>query len=95
MAHLILQYETLVCFFLSFASILEVHFTTDSLSQKTLAGPEIGIPNIRNLYLRASTCSVAILSAIILDEKVEVSTVFCLLEYQLTGHWLQKIMMPE
>ena len=64
------------CFFFSADSGKELLFTTASLSQKTLAGPSKGMPNIRNLYRRPSTSSVAIRSAIYSEPNVDVSIVF-------------------
>jgi hypothetical protein len=43
------------------------------------------MPIILNLYLKPFIISVAILSAMNSDPKVEVSTVFCDLEYQIMG----------
>jgi hypothetical protein len=67
----------------------EALVVTDSLSQKTSAGPSIGIPNILNLYLKLSINSVAIRSATNSDPKLEVSTVFCRLLYQMIGAFWQ------
>jgi hypothetical protein len=54
----------------------------DLLSLKIFAGPSIGMPNIRSLYLRASTISTQILMAINSAPNVDVSTVLCALEKQ-------------
>jgi len=63
--------------------------TTELLSQNTLAGPVIGTPNIRSLYLRASIISTQICMAINSDPNVEVSTVFWALLYQIIGGGIQ------
>jgi hypothetical protein len=49
--------------------------TTDLLSQKTFVGPEMGTPNIYNLYRIASIISTAIHIATNSDPKVEDSMV--------------------
>jgi len=54
-----------------------VFFTADSLSHMILVGPSKGMPNIRSLYLKASTWSMATFRAMNSDPKVEVSSVFC------------------
>jgi hypothetical protein len=59
--------------------------TTDLLSQKTLAGPSIGMPNIHSLYRKDSNISTSMCMAINSDPKVDDSTVFCALEYQIMG----------
>ena len=82
------------CFFFKTEFGKLVLTTTDLLSQNILAGPLIGMPNILNLYLKPSTNSIAIFKAIISDEKVEVSTVFCRLENQIMGEQLQYITIP-
>ena len=64
--------------------ILEL-LTTDMLSQNTSAGPSTGIPKHLNLYLRASIISVAILIATNSDPKLDASTVFWCLLYQMIG----------
>ena len=45
----------------------------------------MGIPNILNLYIRPSITSTACFNAISSEPKVELSSVFCLLENQITG----------
>jgi len=73
---------------------MDVLLTTDSLSQLTLAGPDIGTPNIRNLYRKLSINSVAILNAVIYDPKVDISTVFSFFEYYITGAMLIMRIIP-
>jgi hypothetical protein len=69
--------------------------TTDSLSHITEQGPSIGTPSMRSLYLRASISSIAIRSATNSAPNVELSTVFCYLEYQMMGARFRKISIPE
>jgi hypothetical protein len=59
--------------------------TTDLLSQKTFTGPSIGIPNILNLYHSDSNISTKMRMAINSDPKLDDSTVFWALEYQMIG----------
>ena len=59
--------------------------TTDMLSQNTSAGPYTGIPKHLNLYLIALIISVEILRARKYDPKIEASTVFWRLLYQMIG----------
>ena len=59
--------------------------TTASLSQNIFVGPSIGMPIIQSLYCNACIISVAIFAAINSDPKVDVSTVFCRLEYHIIG----------
>jgi hypothetical protein len=47
-----------------------------------------------SLHQSASTISTAIYIATNSDPKVEDSTVFCALEYQIIGAWLRNISMP-
>ena len=49
---------------------------------------------MRSLYLNAITNLTAILSAVDLDPKVDISTELCFLLSHITGAWLQKINMP-
>ena len=49
---------------------------TDSLSQNTVEGPNTGIPNIHNLYLRQIISSEANLKAMNSEPKVELSAIF-------------------
>ena len=70
-----------MCFFFRVLSGIDELLTTDSLSQKTLAGPSIRIPIILSLYQSASSFYVAIRKAM----KEELSTVFCRLENQSIG----------
>jgi len=67
---------------------------TDLLSQKTFAGPSIGIPNVHNLYLIASNISTIICIAMNSEPKVEDSTVDWALENQVMGAQLRKIIIP-
>jgi hypothetical protein len=68
--------------------------TTDLLSQNTFDGPSIGMPNILNLYLKASVILTAILSAINSEPNVDDSRVFCDLEYQVMGDLFRYINIP-
>ena len=68
--------------------------TTDGLSQNTSAGPSIGTPNIRILYLNPSIISVAICNAINLEPKLDDSTVLWRLLYHIIGGFLTKIIIP-
>ncbi len=63
----------------------DVFLTTDSLSQKMLVAPSIGMPNICSLYWIASIWSIAILRAMNSEPKVDDSTVFCRLENHTIG----------
>ena len=84
-----------LCFFFKAdVGILEL-LTTNMLSQNTSAGPSAGIPKHINLYLRYSIISVEILRAKNSDPKIEASTVFCCLLYQMIGELLTYMMMPE
>ena len=82
------------CFFLRAASGFTDDFTTNSLSQKTLVGPSNGTPIIRNLYRKPIINSVPIFKATYSEPKVDVSTVFYLVEYHKIGAMLQKINIP-
>jgi hypothetical protein len=68
--------------------------TTLLLSQKALVGPLIGIQNIQSLYQSTSCISLAILNATNSEPKVELSIVFYLHEYQITGVPLRKNIVP-
>jgi hypothetical protein len=68
--------------------------TTDLLSQNTFDGPSIGIPNILNLYLKASIISVAIRSATNSEPNVDDSTVFWDFEYHEIGDLFKYINTP-
>ena len=82
------------CFFLRVVSGFMDDLTTDSLSQKTLVGPSSDTPIILNLYLKEIINSVPVQRAMYSDPNVEVSTVFCLFEYQMIGSILQNIRIP-
>ena len=59
--------------------------TTDLLSQNTSAGPSIGTPNIRSLYLNPSIISVAIRNSMNSEPMLDDSTVFWRLLYHMIG----------
>jgi hypothetical protein len=63
---------------------------TDWLSPSILTGPSTSNPIIHILYLNSIAISVAILAATNSEPKVDVSTVFCILEYHRTGVKLTK-----
>ena len=67
---------------------------TDPLSQKTFAAPSVDTPIIINLYLNETIKSVAICNAKNSATKVELSTIFYLLEYQIIGAELQYKIIP-
>ncbi len=67
---------------------------TDLLSQKVLVGPSIGVPNIRNLYLRLSITSTPIRNATNSELKEEDLMVFCLLEYHMIGAQFRNMIIP-
>ena len=73
---LTLWYAIALCFFLSGDVGIVALMTTELLSQKTLVGPSMGMPNILNVYLNASIISTQILIAINSEPKVDDSTVF-------------------
>ena len=93
-ASLTLSYAIEQSFFLILHSGTLLLLTTDSLSQNTLAGPAMGTPNILSLYRRDSVSSVAIQSAMNSEPNVDVSTVFCHLEYHTMGVILQNRIIP-
>ena len=64
------------------------------LSQNTPSGLYTGIPKDLNLYLKASIISVEIISEKQSDPKLEASTVFYSLLYQMIGALLTYMMMP-
>ncbi len=66
----------------------------ESLSQSTLVGRSIGTPNIRNLYYKLSMRPTAIQVTKSLEPKVEVSTMFCCLLYQIIGALLTNKVIP-
>lgn len=68
--------------------------TTDELPQKVFTGPSKGTPNIRSLYRKPSSNSTAIRIAVNSDPNVEVSTVFCALEYHKMGERFRKMRIP-
>jgi hypothetical protein len=59
-----------------------------------LVEPSRGMPNICNLYHKASISSTAILIATNSEPKVEVSTVFFALENQIMGAQFKNIRIP-
>ena len=73
---------------------MDAFLYTASLSQKTLAHPSIGIPDILNLHRKDVICSVAILRVTNSDPKVELSTVVCFLENYDIGALLRHTMTP-
>ena len=79
-----------LCYFSNVDSGIIAFLTALSLSQKPLVGPRIGIPNMRSLYCSPSFISVAILSAMNFEPKVEDSIVLWRLEYHLIGAPLRK-----
>ena len=85
---------TLCLFFKSDVGILKF-LTTDMVSQNNSTGPSTGIPKHLNLYLRAQIIYVVIVIAIESDKKLEASTVFYCLLYQMIGELLKYMMMPE
>lgn len=68
-----------------------VFLYTASTSQKIFAGPAIGIPNIRSLYLNDTTCSQTVYNAINSLANVLHSTLFCLLLYHQIGTMFRKM----
>ena len=80
--------------FLELGSKNEAFLYTDSLSQKTFAAPSIGTPIILNLYLNETFKFVAIHNASNSAPKVEFSTIFYLLEYQIIGAESQYKIIP-
>ena len=68
--------------------------TTDGLSQNTSAGPSIGTPNIRRLYLNTYIILVFIRNAMNLDPKLDDSTMLWILLYHMIGGLLTKIIIP-
>ena len=77
------------CFFLSLDPANEAFLYTYLLSHKTFDDSSIGTPIILNLYLNETIKFVAIHNATNSVPKTELSTVFCLLEYQIIGTELQ------
>ncbi len=78
-----------LCFFFKVDVGIVALVTTDILSQNTLAGPSIGMPNIHSLYLNDSSISASILISMNSEPNVEDSTVFCALENQTIGAQLR------
>ena len=70
-------------------------FMTDFMSQNFSSGPSDGNPKHLNLYCRASIIYVAVLRATNSDPKLEASTVFWYLLYQIMGALLTYMMIPE
>ena len=87
-------YAIALCFFDRVDSGFLVFLVTDSMSQKTSAGPSISIPNVLNLYQNALIISTAVFIAMYSLPKVDPSTVDCLLEYQGIGAWFKNIIIP-
>jgi hypothetical protein len=83
-----------LCFFMRIDSGMLAFFTTPRLSQKTLAGPSIGIPNIHSLYSRATMSSLQIRNATNSLPNVAASTVFCRLENQIIGAFCTNRKIP-
>eukprot|EP00978_Attheya_sp_CCMP212_P018299 scaffold49916_cov20-Attheya_sp.AAC.1 len=67
---------------------------TASLSQKTLAGPSIGMPNILSLLRSAMICSAAVFMATKSEPNVDDSTVICFFENQEIGARFKNIEIP-
>ena len=86
--------QMLVCFFLSVESGIDAFLKTNSLSQNTSIGPSIRMPNMRSLYLKASTCPTAILIAMNSLPNVLASTVVCRLLYHTMGALLTNSKTP-
>ena len=93
-ASLTLWYAIELCFFFKVDVGTVALVTTDLLSQKTFAAPSIGTPNIRSLYLRDSSISTQIQSAMNSEPKVDASTVLWAFEYQMIGEQFKYIRMP-
>jgi len=78
--------------------ICEVIGTIDVANTKYIGSHSFseatGIPIIRSLYRSETIRSTAICNATNSDLKVELSTVFCFLEYQTMGARLRKIKIP-
>jgi hypothetical protein len=83
-----------LCFFFKVDAGSVAFITTDELSQKVLTGPSTGMPNIRSLHHRLSNSSTAILMEVNSEPKVDISTVFCALEYHWMGVLFKKIKIP-
>jgi hypothetical protein len=83
-----------LCFFMRVDSGMLAFFTTPRLSQKTLAGPSIGIPNICSLYRRATMSSLQIRKATNSLPNVAASTVFCRLENQMISAFCTNRKIP-
>jgi len=83
-----------LCFFDNVDSGMLVFCTTPLLSEKTLLGPESGIPKHLSLILRAEIKSLAIRIATNSEPYVLDSHVFCRLLNAITGVLLSKINIP-
>jgi hypothetical protein len=70
-------------------------FQTDVLlSQHMFVGSSIGTPNIRGLYRKASTNSIAFFIDVNSDPKVDASNKFCCLLNHMVGTLLQSNRIP-
>ena len=88
------RYQIDMYFFFNVESGCDVFLKTASLSQKTFVGPSKGTPNILSLHCIDSICSTTVFIAMNLLPHVLVSTVFCLLLYQMMGARFTNMSIP-
>src|SRR5688572_5811271 len=93
-ASLTLWYAMALCLFFNMEEGKVVLITTLMLSPTSNEVSSKGTPNTLSLYLASSTNFTATLAATYSEPKVEVSTVFCLLVYQIKGVLFTHIRIP-
>ena len=93
-ASLLMWYDILCCFLLSWDSGVYAFLYTDLLSQKMSIDLSMGTPNILSLYRNAAISSTEFFIAVRSDPNINVSTQFCLLLCHIIGALLQNISFP-
>ena len=83
-----------MCFYFSVESGCDAFLKTALLLQKTFVGPSKGTPNILSLYRNDSICSTAVFMAMNSLPNVLVSTMICLLLYQMIGARFKNMSIP-
>ena len=83
-----------MCFFFNVKSGCHAFLKTASLSQKTFVGPSKGTPNILILYRSDFICSTTVFIAMNSLPNMLLSTMFCLLLYQMMCARLKNMSIP-
>ena len=88
---LLMWYDVLWCFFLSWDPGVDFFLYNASLSQKILVDLSMGTPNTLSLYRNANIRSTEFFISVNSDPNFDVSTPFCLLLCQIIRDLLQNI----